>query len=68
SIPYVLELLDYAKKHNKILLLCGHRPVKNVSKNYEVKIETLEFVCKYMKLNDLKFYTLNDLDTLIPQK
>jgi len=68
SIPYVLELLDYAKKHNKILLLCGHRPVKNVSKNYEVKIETLKFVCKYMKLNDLKFYTLNDLDTLIPQK
>ncbi|OXB11195.1 polysaccharide deacetylase [Flavobacterium plurextorum] len=68
SIPYVLELLDYAKKNNKILLLCGHKPVKNVTENYQVKIETLEFICKYMKLNDLKFYKLSDLDDLLPKK
>jgi len=68
SIPYVLELLDYAKKNNKILLLCGHKPVKNVTENYQTKIETLEFICKYMKDNDLKFYTLSDLDDLLPQK
>jgi peptidoglycan/xylan/chitin deacetylase (PgdA/CDA1 family) len=68
SIPYVLELLDYAKKNNKILLLCGHKPVKNVTENYQTKIETLEFICKYMKTNDLKFYTLSDLDDLLPQK
>lgn len=68
SIPYVLELLDYAKKNNKILLLCGHKPVKNVTENYQTKIETLEFICKYMKANDLKFYTLSDLDELLPQK
>ncbi|WP_345146802.1 polysaccharide deacetylase family protein [Flavobacterium ginsengiterrae] len=67
SIPYVLELLDYAKKHNKILLLCGHKPVKNVTENYQVNIETLEFICKYMKLNDLKFYKLSDLDNLLPE-
>jgi len=68
SIPYILELMDYAKKHNKILLLCGHKPVKNVTENYQVKIETLEFICKYMKLNDLKFYKLSDLDNLLPEE
>lgn len=68
SIPYLLELLDYAKKNNKILLLCGHKPVKNVTENYQTKIETLEFICKYMKLNDLKFYRLSDLDDLLGEK
>ncbi|WP_264206024.1 polysaccharide deacetylase family protein [Flavobacterium shii] len=67
SIPYLLELLDYAKKNNKILILCGHRPVKDVTANYQTKIETLEFICRYMKLNDMKFYTLSDLDNLLPQ-
>lgn len=64
SIPYVLELLDYAKKNNKILILCSHKPVKKLTANYQTKIETLEFICKYMKLNDLKFYKLSDLDNL----
>ena len=68
SIPYLLELLDYAKKNNKILILCSHKPVKNVTANYQTKIETLEFVCKYMKKNDLKFYTLSDLDDLLPKE
>lgn len=65
SIPYLLELLHYAKKHNKILILCGHKTVRNVTENYQTKIETLEFICRYMKLNDLKFYTLSDLDNLL---
>ncbi|WP_369769750.1 polysaccharide deacetylase family protein [Flavobacterium sp. WC2416] len=64
SIPYLLELLDDAKKQNKILILCSHKPVKNITGNYQTKIETLEFLCKYMKLNNLKFYTLSDLDKL----
>jgi peptidoglycan/xylan/chitin deacetylase (PgdA/CDA1 family) len=64
SIPYVLELLDYAKKNNKILILCSHKPVKNVTANYQTKLETLEFICKYMKLNNMKFYRLSDLDDL----
>lgn len=68
SIPYLLELLDYAKKENKILILCSHKPVKELTDNYQTKIETLEFVCKYMQINDLKFYTLSDLDNLIVNK
>jgi len=65
SIPYLLELLDYAKKQNKILILCSHRPVEKLTANYQTKIETLEFVCKYIKLNNMKFYTLSDLDNMI---
>jgi len=64
SIPYLLELLDFAKKENKILILSSHKAVKNLTENYQTKIETLEFICKYMKLNDLKFYKLSDLDNL----
>lgn len=64
SIPYLLELLDCAKKENKILILCGHNTVKDITKNYQTKIETLEFICKYMKLNDLKFYTLSELKNI----
>lgn len=68
SIPYLLELLNDAKKNNKILILSSHKPVKNLTKNYQTKIETLEFICKYMQINDMKFYTLADLDNLQQRK
>ncbi|PRZ23317.1 polysaccharide deacetylase family protein [Flavobacterium granuli] len=64
STPYLLQLLDYAKKKNKILILCGHKPVQNLTGNYQVKMETLEWICKYIQRNDMKFYTLSDLDKL----
>jgi hypothetical protein len=67
SIPYLLELLDDAKRTNKILILCSHRPVKNITDNYQTKFETLEFVCKYMKINHMKFYTLSDLNQWLPK-
>lgn len=62
SIPYLLELLEEAKKSNKILVLSSHRPVKNLTANYQTKIKTLEFICKYVKLHNMKFYTLSDLN------
>lgn len=65
SYHYLLELLDFAKKNNKILLLCSHKPVNEVTANYQTKIETLEFVCNFVKLNNMKYYTLNDLDKMI---
>lgn len=65
SYHYLLELLDYAKKNNMILLLCSHKPIKEVTENYQTKIETLEFVCNYVKLNNMKYYTLKDLDQWI---
>ena len=64
SVPYLLKLLDNAKKNNKILILSSHQPVKSLTANYQTKLETLELICKYMKNNDMKFYTLADLGNL----
>lgn len=64
NIPHLLSLLDYAKKNNKILILNSHKTVKNVTTDYETKNETLEFVCKYIKRHNMKFYTLSELDKM----
>jgi peptidoglycan/xylan/chitin deacetylase (PgdA/CDA1 family) len=68
SYHYLLELLDYAKKNNKILLLCSHRPVEEVTANYQTKIETLEFVCNYVRLNHMKYYRLKDLSDWVKKE
>lgn len=64
SIPYLLKLLEYANKNHKILILCSHKVVKNVTANYQTKLETLELICNYMKRNNMKYYTLSDLSSL----
>lgn len=64
NIPHLLKLLDYAKKNNKILILNSHSTVKNVTGDFQTKNATLELICKYIKRNNMKFYTLSDLDNL----
>ena len=64
SIPHLLKLLDYAKKNDKILILNSHKTVENVTADYQTKNATLELICKYIKRNNMKFYTLSDLNTL----
>ncbi|WP_413997651.1 polysaccharide deacetylase family protein [Flavobacterium sp. W1B] len=64
NLSYLFKLLNYAKQNNKILILIGHKPVKNVTVNYQTKIETLELICKYVKQNNMKFYTLSELYNL----
>jgi peptidoglycan/xylan/chitin deacetylase (PgdA/CDA1 family) len=61
DIPYLYKLLDFAKKNNKILILNSHKTVKNVSGDYQTKDKTLEVICKYIKKNNMKFYSLSDL-------
>lgn len=61
SMPYVYELLDYANSHHKILILYSHKPVEDVTENYQTKMENLVSICKYVKLKRMKFYTLSDL-------
>jgi len=61
---HLLRLLDYAKKHNKILILNSHKTVKNVNGDYQTKMATLELICKYIKRNRMEFYTLSDLEKL----
>jgi len=62
NIPHLLKLLNFAKKHNKILILNSHKTVNNVTGDYQTENETLEYVCKYIKNNKMKFYTVSDLD------
>lgn len=64
NTTHLSELLDYAKKNNKILILNSHKTVKNVTGDYQTKNETLEFVCNYIKKNNMNFYTLSDLNKL----
>ncbi len=64
NIPHLLKLLDYAKNNDKILILNSHKTVENVTADYQTKNATLELICKYIKRNNMKFYTLSDLDNL----
>ena len=64
SMSYLLELLNYAKKNNKILILCSHKPVQKAIANYQTTLKTLEFVCKFVKQNNMKYYRLSDLKNL----
>jgi peptidoglycan/xylan/chitin deacetylase (PgdA/CDA1 family) len=64
SIPYLVRLLDYAKRKHKILILFGHKPVQNMTANYQTKIETLKVICTYVNQHNMKFYTLSELNNL----
>lgn len=64
SIPYLIKLLDYAKRKHKILIFFGHIPVVNVTANYQTKMETLKLICNYVKQHNMTFYSLSDLNNL----
>ena len=64
NIPHLVKLLNYAKNNDKILILNSHKTVDSVTTDYETKNATLELICKYIKRNNMKFYTLSDLDNL----
>lgn len=61
SIPYFLSLLDYAKKNNKIVVFYAHKPVLKAKSKYETEYKTLIEICKYVKANDMNFYTVSEL-------
>lgn len=62
NIPHLLNLLEYAKKNNKILILNSHKTVDKVSGDYQTKNATLDYICKYIKSNNMNFYSLSDLE------
>ena len=64
SIPYLIKLLDYAKRKHEILILFGHKPVKKITANYQTKIETLQVICNYVKQHNMTYYTLSELNNL----
>ena len=64
SVPYFLALLQYAKEQNRIVIFYAHKTVPKASKNYETEFSTLTEICKFVKNNNMKFYTVSDLDKI----
>jgi len=64
NIPYFLSLLEYAKLNNKIVIFYAHRPVQTSHNDYETEYNTLVEICKYVKANNMKFYTISQLPGL----
>jgi peptidoglycan-N-acetylglucosamine deacetylase len=64
NITHLLNLLDYAKKNNKILILNSHKTVQEVYGDYQTRNATLEVICQYIKKNNMNFYSVSDLDNL----
>lgn len=64
SLNYLIKVLNYAKKHNKIVVFYGHKPVGKATNEYEVDLKTLEMICQFVVENELKFYTLQELNSL----
>lgn len=64
SLNYITKVLNYAKKHNKIVVFYGHKPVEKATKEYEVELKTLEMICQFVVSNQMKFYTLQELNSL----
>jgi peptidoglycan-N-acetylglucosamine deacetylase len=62
---YITDLLTYARDNNKILILLAHKTIDQVTDLYETKISTLDFICNFMKQNNMKYYTLSELKSMI---
>ncbi|MFP9115646.1 polysaccharide deacetylase family protein [Flavobacterium sp. RHBU_3] len=64
NLPYFKSLMLYAKQHNKILILYGHKTVDNADEKLETPFEALQQICEYAVDNGLKFYTVDELKKL----
>jgi peptidoglycan/xylan/chitin deacetylase (PgdA/CDA1 family) len=60
-ITYFLSLLDYAKANKKILIVYSHKPVPEWTGALQTDIRTLQAICNYVSVNNMRFYTLSEL-------
>ena len=65
---YFLGLLEYARDNNKILVVYAHRPVAEVTGANQTDIRTLLSICNYIRMNNMRFYGLSELDEKEPSK
>ncbi|WP_445723706.1 polysaccharide deacetylase family protein [Flavobacterium sp.] len=64
DLNYIKKVLQYAKKHNKIVIFYAHKPLEKATNEYEVEMKTLQLICEFVKNNQLQFYTLKELNSL----
>ena len=59
---YLLEILEYVKENNKIVIFYGHRVAQeNNPPKYTTSYRILETICNYVVINNMRFMTMNDL-------
>jgi peptidoglycan-N-acetylglucosamine deacetylase len=61
----ILDILTYARDNNKILLIFGQQTVENVTEAYQTSYSALELICNFVNENDMKFYTLSELKSMV---
>jgi peptidoglycan-N-acetylglucosamine deacetylase len=61
DIAYLLELLEFAKDHNRIGVYYGHRIGQDDSKDYTTGLRTLEAMCEYAVEHGMRFMTIREL-------
>jgi len=63
SIDEIYDGISRAKDEEKILIFYSHTPVNtNNPGSYEITYGRLENILAFVKNNDLKFYTISELD------
>jgi hypothetical protein len=60
-----LDLLIYARDNNKILSVYSHHIVEEVTEEYQTSIATMEMICKFVRVNNMKFYTISELKDMV---
>jgi len=63
----ILDVLTYARDHKKILLVYAHKPVENITDDFQISFSTLDLICNFVNENDMKYYTLSDLKGMVNQ-
>jgi peptidoglycan-N-acetylglucosamine deacetylase len=58
----------YAKLDSSIWVLVEHRPVKKVASNDTFTFSMLDSICKFVSEHNMRFYCLQEIDTLILKK
>jgi hypothetical protein len=58
---YIIDLLTYAHNNNKIVIFTAHRPVENITGDYQTSFSALEMICNFVNVNNMQYYTLSEL-------
>lgn len=61
DLNYLLSLLDYAEKSDRIAIFYGHAIKEDDSRRYVTSYHTLEGLCNFIVEHDMQFFTLKDL-------
>jgi len=62
SLDDIYDGILRAKEENKIVIFYSHTPVETDPQAYELSYDRLDKILKYISENDLKFYTISEIN------